>query len=260
MDLAAILITTFAGVAMGFINNIAGGAGVFALWSFQYACGLPLWMANPTTRLGAIGVGLFAWLGFLRAGVKAPARAWRLALFAIPGAFAGNLLALKAPDLLFRVYLAVVLLSLLVQQNRAKKRPQDASVREGIGAPGCFLIGVHMGFAQIGTGFLCALVLLTSYSKDFVQANVAKSVVVITSSIASLTGFVLAPMLFESQPPVIAWGPAVSLAVGTATGSFLASKWTVNRGSAAVQRVVFAIAVLALVEQFVQIALLLFKR
>ena len=260
MELAALLITAVAGVAMGFINNIAGGAGVFALWSFQYACGLPLWMANPTTRLGAIGVGLFAWLGFLRAGVKAPARAWRLALFAIPGAFAGNLLALKAPDLLFRVYLATVLLALLVQQNRAKKKPHDDAVREWIGAPGCFLIGVHMGFAQIGTGFLCALVLLTSYSKDFVQANVAKSVVVITSSIASITGFVLAPMLFESQPPVIAWGPAVALAVGTATGSFLASKWTVNRGSAAVQRVVLAIAVLALVEQFVQIALLLFQR
>jgi uncharacterized membrane protein YfcA len=260
MDLAALLITTVAGVAMGFINNIAGGAGVFALWSFQYACGLPLWMANPTTRLGAIGVGLFAWLGFLRAGVKAPARAWRLALFAIPGAFAGNLLALKAPDLLFRVYLATVLLALLVQQNRAKKKPHDDAVREWIGAPGCFLIGVHMGFAQIGTGFLCALVLLTSYSKDFVQANVAKSVVVITSSIASLTGFVLAPMLLESQPPVIAWGPAVALAVGTATGSFLASRWTVNRGSGAVQRFVLAIAVLALVEQFVQIALLLFQR
>lgn len=260
MDFAALLITTVAGVAMGFINNIAGGAGVFALWSFQYACGLPLWMANPTTRLGAIGVGLFAWLGFLRAGVKAPARAWRLALFAIPGAFAGNLLALKAPDLLFRVYLATVLVLLLVQQNRAKKKPHDDAVREWIGAPGCFLIGVHMGFAQIGTGFLCALVLLTSYSKDFVQANVAKSVVVITSSIASLTGFVLAPMLFESQPPVIAWGPAVALAVGTATGSFLASRWTVNRGSGAVQRFVLAIAVLALVEQFVQIALLLFQR
>lgn len=259
MDLAAILITTFAGVAMGAINNVAGGAGVFALWSFQYACGLPLWMANPTTRLGAIGVGLFAWLGFLRAGVKAPARAWRLAIFAIPGALAGNLLALKASDLLFRVYLAVVLVLLLVQQHRARKRSHDTSVRPWLGAPGCFLIGVHMGFAQIGAGFLCALVLLTSYSKDFVQANVAKSAVVITSSVASLTGFVLAPMLFESQPPVIAWGPAISLAVGTATGSFLASKWTVNRGAAAVQRVVLAIAVLALIEQFVQIALLLFK-
>ncbi|MEQ1633696.1 MAG: sulfite exporter TauE/SafE family protein [Planctomycetota bacterium] len=260
MDLPAILITVVAGVAMGAINNVAGGAGVFALWAFQYACGLPLSHANPTTRLGAVGVGLFAWLGFLKAGIKAPARAWRLAMFSIPGAFAGNLLALRAPDLVFRVYLATVLILLIARQIRAGRQQQEPDLRPALGAPGCFLIGVHMGFAQIGTGFLAALVLLTSYSRDFVETNVAKSVVVIAASIASLTGFVLAPLLLEGQPPVIAWGPAVCLAIGTATGSFLASKWTVNKGSLVVQRVVFVIAALALLEQLVQITLLLLSR
>lgn len=259
MEPTAILITAVAGVAMGFINNVAGGAGVFALWAFEHACGLPLWMANPTTRLGAIGVGLFAWLGFRKAGVRAPARAWRLALFAVPGALTGNLLALRAPDLGFRIYLAIVLLVLLGKQAHASRRSEPAPIRAWLGAPGCFLIGVHMGFAQVGTGFLCALVLLSSYSRDFVQANVAKSCIVIASSIASLTGFALAPLLLESQPPVIAWGPAASLAVGTATGSFLASKWSVNKGSRVVQRVVVGIAVLALLDQFVQIALILAK-
>ena len=257
MDLAAILITVTAGVAMGAINNVAGGAGVFALWAFQYACGLPLAVANPTTRLGAVGVGLFAWLGFLKAGYKAPARAWRLSLFSIPGALAGNLLALRAPDLVFRVYLATVLLLLILRQIRAGRQKIEPAMRPGLGAPGCFLIGVHMGFAQVGTGFIAVLVLLTSYSRDFVQTNVAKSVIVIASSIASLVGFALAPLLFEKQPPVIAWGPALCLAVGTATGSFLASKWTVNKGSRVVQRVVFVIAALALAEQIVQIVLLL---
>lgn len=259
MDLAAILIPVVAGVAMGFINNVAGGAGVFALWAFEYACGLPLAMANPTTRLGAIGVGLFAWLGFRRAGVHAPARAWRLSLFAVPGALVGNLLALRAPDLAFRVYLAAVLILLLGKQAHAARRSEPSPLRAWLGAPGCFLIGVHMGFAQVGTGFLCALVLLSSYSRDFVEANVAKSCIVVSSSIASVLGFVLAPLLLESQPPVIAWGPAVSLAVGTATGSFLASKWTVNKGSRVVQRVVVGIALLALLDQIVQIALLLAK-
>lgn len=259
MDLTAILITATAGVAMGFINNVAGGAGVFALWAFVYACGLPLHVANPTTRLGAIGVGLFAWLGFRKAGIRAPARAWRLSLFAIPGALLGNLLALRAPDLGFRIYLAFVLIVLLAKQAHASRRSEPAPLRAWLGAPGCFLIGVHMGFAQIGTGFLCALVLVSSYSRDFVEANVAKSVVVISSSIASLIGFALAPVIFPSQPPVIAWGPAASLAVGTATGSFLASKWSVNKGSRVVQRVVVVIAALALLDQFAQIALLLAK-
>src|SRR5688572_16485962 len=105
---------------MGAINNVAGGAGIFALWAFLYACGLPLAVANPSSRLGAIGVGLFAWIGFLRAGVRPAPGAWRLALLAVPGAFAGNLLALRANDLLFRCYLATVLVALLLLQLRPR--------------------------------------------------------------------------------------------------------------------------------------------
>ena len=257
MDLAAILITTVAGVAMGAINNVAGGAGIFALWAFQYACGLPLAIANPSSRLGAVGVGLFAWLGFLRAGIKPDRDAWRLALFAIPGAFVGNLLALKANDLAFRSYLAIVLLLLLGQQLRRRPRSERPRPPRWLGPLGCALIGVHMGFAQIGTGFVATLVLVMVHHHDLLQVNAAKSVVVIASSIASLTGFVLAPVVLTNQAPVIAWGPAACLALGTATGSFLASKWTVDKGAAAVRRVVVVIALLSLLEQLVQIALLL---
>lgn len=256
MEPAAIAWTLLAGLGMGAINNVAGGAGIFALWAFQYACGLPLPMANPSSRPGAIGVGLFAWLGYLRAGVVPERRAWRLAAFAVPGAFAGNLLALHAPDLWFRGYLAGVLALLLVQQLRRRPAGPIAAPR-WLGPLGCVLIGAHMGFAQIGTGFVATLVLVSAYDRDLVAVNAAKAVVVITSSIASVVGFVLAPLLFERQPPVIAWGPALCLAVGTATGSFLASKWSVVRGPAAVRRVVLTIAALSLLEQVVQIVLLL---
>lgn len=258
MDPAAILITVCAGVAMGAINNVAGGAGIFALWAFQYACGLPLAVANPSSRLGAIGVGLFAWLGFRRAGVRPEPRAWKLALFAIPGALAGNLLALRANDLVFRGYLAIVLVLLLVQQTRPRRHadaPPTAS--QWLAPVGCTLIGLHMGFAQIGTGFVATLVLVSTYHRDLVHVNVAKSVLVIASSIASLLGFVLAPHVLDQQPPVVAWGPAACLAVGTAAGSFLASRWTVIKGATAVRRAVLVIAVLALIDQVREIVLLL---
>lgn len=256
MEASAIAWTVLAGLGMGAINNVAGGAGIFALWAFQYACGLPLSLANPSSRPGAIGVGLFAWLGYLRAGVVPERRAWRLALYAVPGAFAGNLLALHVPDLAFRTYLAVVLVLLLVRQLRPAKTLNPSAPR-WLGPLGCLVIGAHMGFAQIGTGFVATLVLVAAYDRDLVAVNAAKAVVVITSSIASVLGFVLAPLVFERQAPVIAWGPALCLAVGTAAGSFLASKWSVVRGPRAVHRVVVGIAALSLLEQVVQIALLL---
>ena len=260
MDLAAILITFAAGVGMGAINNVAGGAGIFALWAFQYACGLPLAIANPSSRVGAIGVGLFAWLGFLRAGIRPGPEVWRLAMFAVPGALAGNLLALKANDLVFRCYLAIVLVLLLVQQFRARGNDSPPIAPRWAGRAGCVLIGVHMGFAQIGTGFVAALVLVAAYHRDLLRVNAAKSVIVIASSVASLVGFVLAPHVLAGQEPVIAWGPAVCLAVGTATGSYLASKWTVDKGAAAVRRAVVVIAVLALLDQLHEIVWLLAAR
>ena len=219
------------------------------MWAFQYACGLPLAVANPSSRLGAIGVGLFAWLGFLRAGIRPGRDVWRLALFAIPGAFAGNLLALRANDLVFRSYLTGVLVLLLIQQRRRRDRTEPPRAPRWLGPVGCTLIGVHMGFAQIGTGFVATLVLVAAYDRDLLRVNAAKGVVVITSSIASLIGFALAPHLLQGQPPVIAWGPAACLAVGTATGSYLASKWTVDKGAAAVRRAVVVIAALALADQ-----------
>jgi uncharacterized membrane protein YfcA len=257
VDLAAALVTVAAGVGMGAINNVAGGAGIFALWSFQYAWGLPLAIANPSSRPGAVGVGLFAWLGFLRAGIRPRARVWGLALFAVPGAFAGNLLALRAPDLVFRCYLTAVLLALLVQQGRRRIGTGLPTAPRWLGPLGCTLIGLHMGFAQIGTGFVATLVLAATYDRDLLQVNAAKSVVVITSSIASLAGFVLAPALIPGQQHVIAWWPALCLACGTAIGSYLASNWTVVRGARAVRRVVVSIAVLTLLEQLYQIAVLL---
>lgn len=252
MDYSAILWTVAAGMAMGAINNVAGGAGILGLWAFQYACGLPLGIANPSSRPGAVGVGLFALLGYLKAGLRPAPGTLRLALFAIPGAFLGNLLALRAPDLLFRVYLAVVLALLLWQQARGRPPVAHGSSR-WLAPLGCMLIGLHMGFAQVGTGFVAALVLVNTVERDLLRANVAKSVVVITSSVASLVGFLLAPWLLANQPPVIAWGPALCLAAGTATGSYLASKWTVAKGSGAVRRVVVTIATLSLLEQLVQI-------
>ncbi|HZN41738.1 MAG TPA: sulfite exporter TauE/SafE family protein [Planctomycetota bacterium] len=257
MDAAAILITAVAGVAMGAINNVAGGAGILALWAFEYACDLPLAVANPSSRLGAIGVGLFAWLGFVRAGIRPGKEVWRLAMFAIPGAFAGNLLALKANDLAFRSYLVVVLVLLLGQQLLRRPRDRRPDAPRWLGPIGCVLIGVHMGFAQIGTGFVAALVLVATYHDDLLHVNAAKGVVVITSSVASLLGFALAPHVLVNQSPVIAWGPAACLAVGTATGSYLASQWTVDKGSVAVRRAVVAIAALALLDQVRGIVMLL---
>ena len=57
MDWLPIALTVVAGVAMGAINNLAGGAGVLGLLAFEHLFGLPLETANPSTRVAAVAVG-----------------------------------------------------------------------------------------------------------------------------------------------------------------------------------------------------------
>jgi len=246
VELLAIAITVVAGTAMGWINNLAGGAGVFGLLAFEYAWGMPLSQANPSTRLAAVAIGVFAWLGFRRAGRAAPAGAWGQALIALPGALLGAELARGLPDLVFRIYLAAVLALLLWQQLGPARAGAAAPRSRWLRWGGCFLIGLHMGYVQVGTGLVATLV-LAGLHRDLLVVNAAKSVVVIVTSLTSVGSFV--------AHGAIAWLPAGCLAAGAALGSYLASHWSVKKGADAVRRVVVVVAVLTLLEQLRQIAL-----
>ena len=233
MDFTAILITVVAGIAMGAINNVAGGAGVLGLLSFEYACGLPLSIANPTTRPSALAIGLFSFLGYLRAGHRPPPGVWLTALTAIPGAWLGTQLALQLPDLMFRSYLMLIMVALLWQMLRKQRIGAPRPARAWLAPVGCFVIGLHLGYVQIGTGLLAILVFTTAYSRDLVTVNAAKSTAVILASLTSMFGF------WAEQ--AIEWEPALWLALGTAIGAFYASKWVVAKGHDPVRRVVIGI-------------------
>ena len=248
MDLLPIALTVVAGIAMGAINNVAGGAGVLGLLMFEYAFGLPLDTANPSTRIAAVAIGAFACIGFVRAGRTIPRRAFAQALLALPGALLGAQLAVGLPDLVFRAYLAAILVLLLRQQLRPRA-PDTTPSPKWLRMLGCFFIGLHMGYAQVGTGLVATLVLAHAYDRDLLAVNTAKSIVVIVTSVTSATSLSLAG--------AITWVPAFSLAIGAGLGSYLASHWSVRKGNDAVRRVVLVIATVTLAEQIRKIVLLL---
>ena len=106
-----------------------------------------------------------------------------------------------------------------------------------------------MGYVQVGMGLVATLVLARAYDRDLLAVNTAKSIVVIVTAMTSATSLAIAG--------AITWTPAIALAAGCAIGSYLASKWSVKRGSDAIRRIAIAIATLTLVEQIRQIVLLL---
>ncbi len=249
MSSLAILITVLAGIAMGAINNLAGGAGVLGLMAFEYACGLPIEVANPSLRLAAVSIGVFAFLGYLRAGQRVPMRVWWLGIWAVPGAPLGGWLELHLHELVFWIYLAVVLTLLMLQQLRPLRLSSQGSHPHWQVALGCFLIGVHMGYAQVGVGLLSTLLLVATYDRNLVATTAAKSALVVMTSVTSVATFWSAH--------AIAWEPALWLALGTAIGAFQISRWAVVKGPAAVRKVVVGVAALTLIYTLQHIAMLL---
>lgn len=251
MDLSTIAITIAAGVVMGAINNLAGGAGIVGLMAFEYACGLPLAVANPSLRPAGLCVGLFALLGYLRAGKRASLRTWFASLWAVPGAPLGSWLALQLPDWVFWSYLSVVLGLLLRQQTR----PADENAPERVypawaGPLGCFFAGVHMGYAQVGAGLLSTLLLTATFGRDLLNLAVAKSTLVIVTCVASVGSFWSAGAM--------AIEPALWLAVGTAIGAYQASAWAVKKGAGAMRRVIVAVTAVMLVYAAIKAGLAVF--
>lgn len=240
MDPLTIAITIAAGVVMGAINNLAGGAGIVGLMAFEYACGLPLAIANPSLRPAGLCVGLFALLGYLRAGKRASLKTWLASLWAVPGAPLGSWLALQLPDWVFWSYLVVVLGLLLRQQTRPVVPDAPERVYPAWAGPlGCFFAGVHMGYAQVGAGLLSTLLLTATFGRDLLNLAVAKSTLVIVTCLASVGSFWSAGAM--------AIEPALWLAVGTAIGAYRASGWAVAKGAGAMRQVIVAVTAVMLV-------------
>ena len=64
-----------------------------------------------------------------RSGHSPSAKAWLISLAAIPGAWLGHELALELPDMVFRSYLSLIMLALLLQILEDEGRLDEAAQR-----------------------------------------------------------------------------------------------------------------------------------
>ncbi len=83
------------------------------------------------------------------------------------------------------------------------------------------------------------LTLSRIHSRDLVEVNTAKVAILTVAASASVS--------YLATTNAIRWPPALWLATGAAAGSFLASRWTVNKGHAAVRIVVLLVCTFALI-------------
>ena len=227
------------GVAVGFLNVMAGGGSLISLPILIFL-GLEPAMANGTNRVAILVQNITAVSSFRSQGYSEIRRSLGLALCTVPGAVVGALAAVVVDPDLFKRILGVVLVAAVI----LILRPKSPATDDGTGAGRPFLahlamvgVGFWGGFLQAGVGFLIMPILYQLLRLDLVRVNMHKVFIVGIYTVPALLVFAVAGEVW--------WLGGLALAAGNATGASIATRVTINHGESAV-RVVFVAAVIAM--------------
>ena len=221
------LLVVAAGFAAGFINVVAGGGSLISLPLLIFL-GLPPAVANGSNRIAIVVQNVSGVLGFRSKGVSAyPFSLW-LGLSALVGAMLGAWIAVDIEGDTFNRLLAVAMVAMVLMiVFRPTRSGSDLGERMDrkhrlISIGLFFFVGVWGGFIQAGVGLLIIAVLTTVNRFSLVKTNSAKVLVVLVYTAAALLVFI-----WEGK---IDWLYGSVLAAGNASGAWVASRWSVDKG------------------------------
>jgi uncharacterized membrane protein YfcA len=226
------------GIAVGFLNVMAGGGSLISMPILIFL-GLEPAMANGTNRVAILVQNITAVSSFRSRGYSEIGRSLALGLCTVPGAVAGAFVAVAIDPTLFKKLLGAVLVAAVVLILR--KNPSSEAMRAGTRRPilaclGMVGVGFWGGFMQAGVGFLIMPILYQLLRLDLVRVNMHKVFIVGIYTIPAL-------LVFAWQGKVW-WMGGLALAVGNAFGAWLATRVTIEHGERAVRAVFIAAVIL----------------
>ena len=236
--LSAFAVTFFAGV----INVMAGGGSLFVLPFLIDGLGINHLVANCTNRVAILAQCSTASYEFRRRGVDWPKPTGKWILLSMGGAIIGAVLTLYIDKASFMRLLGVVMIIaagftiLPMSKTGAKAKNKKYLL------PICmFFIGIYGGLIQAGTGLLMLTIYQSLYSRDLIQANAVKVLLV-----SAYTCIVLVIFIYQG---LVDWHLAGILIVGNVLGSFVGSHLAITKGSSFLRKVL----VLALIAMAIKL-------
>ncbi len=230
------------GFAVGAINTIAGG-GSSILYPLLIFMGFSPHQAVGTSRLAFLTQGISGILGFRSKGFYLFPLNLYSGLIAASGAFIGAGIGLAIDGTIYKKIIALIIALTTVAgfwhaggNKIEKKSNADSKNRRTLTYILFFFLGIYSGFIQTGLGFLILTVLHSVEKMNLNQANSIKAMVIFLSGIPSL-------LMFSSFGQV-RWSEAVLLAAGTATGSWLTSRWSVKIKENKLKRIIALLVLL----------------
>jgi len=225
------------GAVAGFINVNAGGGSSLTLPTLIFL-GLEGSLANGTNRVAIFIQNIFAIASFRKKDVHDFKLSSKLAVFTLPGAVAGAVIATKISSLLFQRILAVVLILIVISMffsRTFKNTSQDPGKKTNwLIYPVLFGIGFYGGFLQIGVGFLIMAALYHLLESHLVRVNMHKVFIVLIYTFPALLVF--------SLTGNVNWKFGLILAAGNALGGWFGAHAAVKGGEKVI-RIILAIAI-----------------
>lgn len=242
LELLAALLLLLAGVIAGWVNTLAGGGSLLTVPALMWY-GLPVDVANGTSRVAVLVQGATAVYGFLRAGKLETRLLWPIALPSVLGAALGAYAATLVPN---RVLMPLVVGTLVIMAASMFLEPKKFAPKEGAvpldprahpkALAALFAAGFYGGFLQAGVGIVLLFVFARLLRIDLVRGNGLKVAVIFVYSLV-----VVAIFAASARVALVSGGV---LAVGQMIGAVLGVRFTLRMGQAAVQRVLFVVIVL----------------
>jgi len=234
-----ILIAT--GILVGFINTLAGG-GSSVLYPILIFMGMPIHTAIGTSRVGFLSQGIFSVAGFKSKGVFLFPFNVYVSIAAMSGGLLGAWISLHTPAKRLTHILAFIMILiaiLILIQSRIKKNKGSHRIKGKwlwISYIVYFLIGIYGGFIQAGMGFMIILAGTLVNRFNLTEANSIKALIVLVLTIPTLYMFAVKGF--------VNWEAGVAIAIGTAIGSWLTSRWSVNVNEKYLRIIIASIVIL----------------
>lgn len=212
-------------LVLGVLIGLSGVGGVLLPPSLVAIAGMPVHEATATSAWAFIFTGLVGTVAFTSRGVVPVGMLWRLAIGAVPGAFAGALLNSRLPAGALLVGLA--LLTLAVGANELLPGRRHLAVGEP-GTTALVVIGalIGLGSALTGTGGPVLLVpVLLVLGVDTLPAVAVSQVIQLPVVVTASIGF------WQLGQVDVRLGTLLGLAAGAgaAAGAVLATRVDAER-------------------------------
>ena len=215
------------GFIAGFVNTIAGG-GTLLTMPMLIFMGLPPSVANGTNRVAILVQTAIGVKGFQTKGVSTHPFSIYLGVSALLGSLIGAQIAVDIKGETFNRILSVVMI-LVVLMILLKPKVKLSEMIERttgkhlyISVVIFFFLGIYGGFINAGIGFMMLIILPYVNRLSLVKSNATKVAVVCIYTIGAVAMFAINDK--------IDWKFGLILAVGNASGAWVSSRWSVDKG------------------------------